>query len=426
MAGSVSTLKVGLLGCGTVGGGVALILNERGEQLLPGARLMLHKVAERDPTKARSVGLDPSIVTPNPWEVVNDPEVDVVVEALGGLHPAKELIETALEKGKHVVTPNKAVIAEFGRELFRKAKEKGVGLGIRATVTGSHPIFEDLVAAATVKSIRGILNGTCNYILTRMEKEELEFEDALKEAQREGYAEADPSLDVDGVDTAQKLVILTRLAFGFWADPDSFHVEGIRRISALDIRISRRMGYRIKLLGVAERVNGEGIRLRVHPALVSHESRLASVEGVDNAVEVRDDVRGEWGVVGPGAGRFPAAGAILSDILQIARGQPLSIGPETSAFMIEGLSTLKSRYYLRFSAKNRPGVLAKLAGILGENGINIAEVLQTAREGEEEVPVVVITYPCPEEALMRAIDEIDRLPIVGERTVVLRVEGDAK
>ncbi len=416
------SLNIGLLGCGTVGGGVAELLTRKGRDLLPGVELRLVKLAEIDPQKPKELGIDPSIVTPNPEEVINDPQVQVVVELIGGLHPATELIFSAIRNGKHVVTANKAVIAEHGREIFKEAKERGLSVGIRACVTGSHPIFEDLAASATVRAIRGILNGTCNYILTRMEREGLDFEEALKAAQREGYAEADPSLDIDGIDTAHKLVILTRLAFGCWVNPSDIPIEGIRGISVVDLQTAKELGYRIKLLGIAERVDGNALRLRVHPTLIPRQSRLASIEGVDNSVEVLDEVRGDWEVVGPGAGRYPAAGAVLSDILQIARGHPLPIGPEVEEVNLEPLSSLESRYYLRFTALNRPGVLAQLADALGRNQINIAEVLQSAREGEEYVPVVVVTYKCKEEALTRAVSEIDSLPIVGEKTVILRVE----
>jgi len=340
----------------------------------------------------------------------------------------------AIEAGKHVVTANKAVLAEYGAELFAAAKEKGVDIAFEAAVGGGVPIIKTLkesLAGNRIKSLTGIVNGTCNYILTRMTDEGLSFEEALAEAQEAGFAEADPSLDVDGIDAAHKLALLTTLAYGTEISLEDIYVEGIREIEPLDIAFARELGFVTKLLAICKETEN-GLEVRVHPALIAEDHVLASVRMAYNAFYVRGDAVGDILLYGLGAGQMPTGSAVVSDIVDLARnvlsGATLRVPPlsfqlaDLQRLPLKPMNEVVSRYYFRFSAVDRPGVLSKIAGILGENEISIATVIQKGREARGSVPIVMLTHEAREAAVSRALAAIDRLEVVTAPTKLLRIE----
>jgi homoserine dehydrogenase len=364
--------------------------------------------------------------------------VRVVVELIGGTGAAKELVTEALRLRKPVVTANKALLAHHGAEIFALAESAGTDIYFGASVGGGIPIVRSLrdgLVGNRIEQIHGILNGTCNYILTRMETAGLAFDDALKEAQAEGYAEADPSLDIDGLDTAHKAAILASLAHGFSVPLEAVHVEGIRGLSDVDIRYARDLGYRIKLLAVIRRIeaSGEGtvreVEVRVHPTLVPLGHMLASVSGVFNAVMVRGDMVGETLFYGRGAGRRPTASTVIADIADVVRNlgagtarRVLPSLPPDGRPVVREIDQIDSRYYLRMSVLDEPGVLGRLSTVLGQQGISIASVLQKeVSTGGGCVPVVILTHHAREVALKAALNEIDRMAAVGGPTVRIRL-----
>jgi homoserine dehydrogenase len=433
---AVKDVRIGLLGLGTVGAGVVKLL-ESGRPLLEeraGCRLTLAAVVDLDVTRPRE-GLDLSRLplTTDAARVLGDPGVHIVIELVGGLEPARSFIQRALAAGKHVVTANKALLAHHGAELYDEARRHGVTLGFEAAVAGGIPLIravKDGLAANRILSVFGIVNGTSNYILSKMTDEGLDFTAVLKEAQAHGYAEADPTFDIEGLDSAHKLQILVSLAFRTFVDLKDIHTEGITRVTAQDIGYARELGYRVKLLAIAKRADG-GVEVRVHPTMIPAASPLAAVSGVFNAVFITGDAVGDLMFYGRGAGQLPTASAVWSDVIECARriahGIP-ALGlelpsPGPAALPLRSMETIRCCYYLRVMAQDRPGVLSRVAGILGDNEISIASVLQKGRAAAEAVPVVMMTHEARERDMRRALAAIDRLPDVALPTTMIRVEG---
>ena len=429
------TIRIGLLGLGTVGAGVVKLISQAGADLerRVGARLAIRRIASRDLAKPRDVPVDRKLLTADPYEVINDPQVDIVVELIGGTADARAYCLEAVRKGKHLVTANKALLAEQGAELYRAAREHGVSLGFEGSVCGGVPIIRALregLIANRITSLRGIVNGTCNYILTQMSEHGAAFADVLARAQAEGYAEADPSLDVDGIDAAHKLQILASIACGCHIDFGRIYVEGIRGIAPEDIANARELGYRIKLLAIAKATDAT-LEVRVHPALVPADHLLASVGGVFNAVFIVGDAVGPQMFYGRGAGQMPTASAVLSDIVEIAqdilthRSARSALIPKVGgedAIRVTPIEDIRTSYYLRVMAADKPGVLSKVAGVLGAHQISIASVIQKGRGEHVAVPVVMMTHEAREGDMRHALEAIDGLEVVMGRTVCLRVE----
>ncbi|MFN3740492.1 MAG: homoserine dehydrogenase [Thermodesulfovibrionales bacterium] len=422
---------IGIIGFGTVGTGTVKVLLQNADLIKKrtGLDLNLIKIADLDIKRDRGVRLPEGILTDDVNEVLENPEIDIVVELIGGLRPAKDFIIRAIRNKKHVVTANKALLAEDGEDIFREAMKMGVMIGFEASVAGGIPIIkvvkEGLVANKFL-SIYGIINGTSNYILTKMTDERLSFQDALKEAQRLGYAEADPTLDVEGIDATHKLTILASLAFGIPLSYKKIYREGITNITPLDIEFASELGYRIKLLAIAKLLNKE-LELRVHPTMVPQEYLISKVDGVFNAIYVEGDAVGPTLYYGRGAGDMPTGSAVVSDIVDIAKkikSPELNfIGSPYSDIAIKDMGEIMSMYYFRFTAIDRPGVLSKISGILGEHNISIASVIQKGRRIGGAVPLVILTHTAKEKDVKKALSEIDRLPVVADRSFLLRVEG---
>jgi homoserine dehydrogenase len=429
-------VTIGLLGLGTVGAGVVKLLETRRDLLeeRAGSRLTLSGIADLDLARPRE-GLDLARLplTPDASRVLGDPRVQIVIELIGGLEPARRFILHALAAGKHVVTANKALLAHHGAELYEEARRHGVTLGFEAAVAGGIPLIRAVkegLVANRVLSVSGIVNGTSNYILSKMTDEGLDFSVVLKEAQAHGYAEADPTLDIEGMDSAHKLQILVSLAFRTFVDLKDIHTEGITRVTPHDIANARELGYRIKLLAIAKAVEG-GVEVRVHPTMIPAASPLAAVSGVFNGVFVTGDAVGDLMFYGRGAGQLPTASAVWSDVVEIARriahGIPAialelpSVGP--AALPLRPMESIRCCYYLRVMAQDRPGVLSRVAGILGQHEISIAHVIQKGRAAREAVPVVMMSHEARERDMRAALAAIDRLPDVASATTMIRVEG---
>lgn len=429
-------IRVGLIGFGTVGTGLVRVLAENQDQIRrrAGIPIRIARIADLDVTTDRGVKVDPSILTTDAKPILSDPGIDVVVELIGGYEPAKSFILEAIRNKKHVVTANKALLAKAGEEILSEAVRHGVGIGYEASVGGAIPIIRSLregFPANRILSIYGIVNGTANYILSRMTHEGIEFAAVLKEAQKQGYAEADPSFDVQGIDSAHKIAILAMVAFGTKVEFDQVYTEGITQIAPLDIRFAQEFGYRIKLLAVAKAVNGR-IDIRVHPTMIRADNPIAKVEGVLNAIEVIGDMAGENMLIGRGAGALPTASAVAGDLIEIGRNvmagavgrvSPFSFLPEERRTIpVRPIEELVSRYYLRFHLLDKPGVLSKISGVLGDHSISIESVIQKGRKENEPVPVVIMTHATQEKNLMEAIRKVDRLETVTDKTVILRVD----
>ena len=430
----MKTINIGLVGFGTVGVGVVKLLQEQAVLLerRVGARLRLKRIADVDLKRARDVEVDPGILTMDAQEVTGDKAVDIVIELIGGITVAREVSLAALRNGKHLVTANKALLATYGLELFRAAAERRVDLGFEASVCGGIPIIRAVregLVANRIRSITGIVNGTCNYILTKMTELGAPFADVLEEAQNKGYAEADPSLDINGIDAAHKLQILASIAYGGTVDFDAIHIEGIREIDPEDIQYAKELGYRIKLLAIAKEADGQ-VEVRVHPTLIPEDHLLAPVGGVYNAVYIVGDATGSLMFSGRGAGQMPTASAVVSDVVEIAQnilhGRPSrpshirEIAGE--GLRIRPMEQVRTRYYLRVMAVDKPGVLSKVSGILGEHDISIASVIQKGRHAQASVPVVMMTHEAVEGAMQKALGGIGAFDAVTGKTVCLRVE----
>jgi homoserine dehydrogenase len=427
-------INAGIIGFGIVGSGTAKVLLENKDILRErlGFDLNLKRIADLDVTTDRGIKIPGGVLTTDVNDIFNDPDIHIVVELIGGIRPAKDFILKAIQKGKHVVTANKALLATEGADIFSAAQQAGVEIGFEASVAGAIPIIKVMkegLIANRIKAIYGIINGTCNYILSKMSDEQVEFADALKEAQALGYAEADPTFDIEGFDTAHKLTILATLAYSIPLSYQAVHREGISGISSLDIGFASDLGYKVKLLAITKESDGE-IELRVHPTMLPKDYLIAKVDGPFNAIYVDGDATGSTLYYGRGAGSVPTGSAVVSDIADIARNiQKNAIGrvPTIPATFrnakIKKIDEVVSRYYFRFSALDRPGVLSKISGILGNFNISITSVIQKGRKIGEAVPLVVLTHEAKEKDVRQALDEIDKLPVVKDKTVVIRVEG---
>ena len=426
-------IGIGLLGFGTVGAGVVEELQKNGEVIANriGVKPVIRRIADIDIDRDRGVTVDRSLLTTDAESVINDPAVSVVVELIGGVGIAKKLMLQALKLGKPVVTANKALLAEHGAEIFKQAAEKQTDVWYEASVGGGIPIIRSLregLVANRINRIYGILNGTCNYILSSMDRDQVTFEHALKSAQAAGYAEADPALDIDGIDTAHKAVILASLAYGFPVPMSAVHVEGIRGISKTDIENARGMGYRLKLLAVIKN-DGGAVEVRVHPTLIPADQMLASVSGVFNAVVVEGDVVGQTLYYGRGAGRYPTASAVISDVADVCREIAFgdikrrhSFGWQKEEVKLKEMGQIEARYYLRVSLLDKPGMLGRLATILGQHDISIASVLQKEWHAGKQVPLVIVTDRAKESDFQEALKTIDDMDVVGAKTVKIRIE----
>ena len=427
---AMSVVGVGILGGGTVGGSLARRLIEESDVIAAksGLALELKRVSVRDLNKPRQFEAPAGLLTDQPEEVVNDPSVVLVVELMGGLEPAGDLVLAALQAGKPVVTANKELIAARGQELFEAAEQAGVSLLFEAAVGGGIPIIRPLsqsLSGEKISRVLGIVNGTTNFILTQMTDEGLDYREALSEAQTLGYAEADPTADVSGGDAASKAAILASLSFGTWVHGAGVFREGIESIGATDIRLAADLGYAIKLLAVAELVDG-GVSVRVHPTMVEHDHPLASVRGAHNAIYLEGPAIGELLFSGPGAGGDPTATAVLGDLIDAARehlaGAPVSpkvrFG-QTPLAEFEGVST---RWYVRLEVADAPGVLARIAGAFGEHGVSIGSVWQEGRG--DSATLLLVTHHALERDLRAAVDEVSGLDVVRQVAATIRVHGD--
>ena len=433
-------INIGLLGFGTVGTGVAKLLIENKELLTArvGAHLNLKWVADIDTETDRGIRLPDGVFINDAQSVVCDPEIDIVIEMIGGEGIAKDFIQKAIENGKHIVTANKALLAGHGNQLFAMAAQKGVELAFEASVGGCMPTIKTMresLVANHIKAMSGILNGTCNYILSKIADEGITFQEALAEAQKKGYAEADPTLDVGGFDTAHKIAILTALAYGMEINLKDVYVEGISEITPLDIEFAEQFGYRIKLLAISKFENNR-VEARVHPTMIPSDNLLASIKGTVNAITVSADAVGDILLYGHGAGMMPTASAVLSDIVDIARNilsgtvrriPALSYQRDNiRKIPILPMDDLITHYYFRFSALDHPGVLSTISGIIGKYGISIQSVHQKGRKTNGAVPVVMLSHRAKEADVKRALNEINALDVVSNDAVLIRIENEKR
>jgi homoserine dehydrogenase len=431
-------INIGLLGCGTVGTGVAKLLIENQDLLTArvGAELNLKWVADIDIETDRGIQFPKGVLTTDAQKVLNDPEIDMVIEMIGGEGIAKNLMLQAINNGKHIVTANKALLAAHGNELFAAAAQEGVDLAFEASVGGCMPTIKSMresLVGNHIKSMSGILNGTCNYILSKIEDEGISFEEALAEAQNQGYAEADPTLDVGGFDTAHKIAILAALAYGMEINLKDVFIEGISRITPLDIEFAGQFGYRIKLLAISK-IQDHRVEARVHPTMIPIKNLLASISGTVNAITISGDAVGDILLYGHGAGMMPTASAVVSDIVDIARNilsgtarriPPLSYQRESiSRIPVLSIDDLVTHYYFRFAAMDRPGVLSTISGILGKYDISIQSVHQKGRKTNGSVPLVMLTHRAKEADVKQALAEIRDLNVVSDEPVLIRIEDD--
>ena len=427
----MNSIKVGIIGFGTVGAGVAsaLLTNSDVMERRTGVKAELARIADLDITSDRGVEIPPGILTTDVNQLIDD--VDVVVELVGGIDHAKKFIAAALEKGKPVVTANKALIAKHGEELFAIAEKSGTDIYYEASVAGGIPVIKALkegLVANRITRIVGILNGTCNYILTKMEKESVDFDSVLAEAQELGYAEADPSLDIDGFDTAHKTAILASLAYGEWFGTDPVFVEGIRGIELTDIKYAMEMGYKIKLLGIIKQENHD-VQIRVHPTLIPQDTLLAGISSVFNGVLITGDYAGDSLYYGQGAGRDATASSVVADIMDVALNQEFGSHRRVPDFrtgsqfgkVIE-MDDVMSRYYIRLQVIDKPKVVASVSEILGNQNISISSIMQSEESAGEEVPLLILTHFAKEGDINTALEEIQALECVHGTPVKIRIE----
>jgi homoserine dehydrogenase len=432
-------INVGLLGCGTVGTGVAKLLLERREEIAArlGAVLNLRRVADLDLGRDRGLRFPPGVLVADARRVVEEPGIDIVVEMIGGEGIARELILQAIAAGRHVVTANKALIAGHGNALFQAAAEKKVDLYFEASVGGCMPIIKTLresLVGNRISAMTGILNGTCNYILSKITDEGGTFADALAAAQKEGYAEADPTLDVEGYDTAHKIAILSALAYGMRINLKQIFIEGISHITPTDIEFAGQFGYRIKLLAISKH-RDQAVEARVHPTMIPCSNLLSNVNGTLNAITVCADAAGDILLYGRGAGMMPTASAVLSDLVDLARNILGGVAGRVPALAFQServreipilpIDAISSHYYFRFSALDRPGVLSKIAGILGNHGISIQSVHQKGRKTEGAVPVVMLSHRAQEAHVRRALNDISALDVTTAAPMLIRIEDES-
>jgi homoserine dehydrogenase len=426
-------INVGLIGFGNVGSGVVKILRERKAFLSDkiGSEINIKKVCDKDLASKRNVRPDKNIITKDARQIINDPQIDIVVELIGGIHPAKEYIIEALKKGKSVVTANKALLAQEGRELFALAKDRGKSIYFEASVGAGIPIIKSLregLVANKFYSIFGIVNGTSNFILSQMSICNCAFNDALRQARLKGFAEKDPALDIEGIDSAHKLILLVYLCFGRLVSLEDVFVEGISQVSLSDINYAKELGFEIKLLAIAKKAADE-LEVRVHPTLIPKMHLLSSVSGIFNAIYVSSDLAGNLLFYGPGAGQLSAASGVVSDLVDLTQGikagmfrPTLNITLDKSIKKLRKIDEIESRYYIRFMAVDKPGVLAKISGVLAKFGISIASVTQKERRQAQVVPIVMIIHGAKEKNLRQALDIIGRLNVIKQKSVAIRME----
>lgn len=425
-------LKIGILGIGTVGSGVVKIFDKNIENINKkvGAELKIEKILVNNIEKKREIEVDKNLLTENADDILDNPEIDIVVELIGGDEPAHEYIMRAIENGKNIVTANKLIIAKYGKEIFKKAYENNVQVSYEASVAGGLPIIRPLqnsLAANRIEKIYGILNGTTNYILSKMSREQMDFSEALKEAQKQGYAEADPSSDIEGHDAAYKITILSTLAFQRYVEADSVYVEGIKNIDIEDINFASEMGYVIKLLAIAKN-SEKGLDIRVHPAFVPKSHSLANINDTYNCVLLHGDAVGDVMSTGKGAGQMPTASAVVADIIQISKDinynnqEFVKIDSNLQSCVIN-IEDIENSFYIRLDVNDKPGVMAKIAKVFGDNNVSLASVLQKQRLNPV-VPLVLITHSVLEKNLNKSLKELKDLEDVIEISSVIRVENN--
>jgi len=426
-------MNIGLIGFGNVGSGVVKILREKKNFLAEkiGVEINIKKICDKDILSKRNVSIDKGLLTSKASEIIDDPQIDIVVELIGGINPAKEFISGALKSGKNVVTANKALLAQNGKELFALARDRGKNIYFEASVGAGIPIIKSLregLVANRFNNIFGIVNGTSNFVLSEMSANNRSFPDALKQAKEKGFAEKDPSLDIEGIDSAHKLIILAYLCFGKLVSLQDVFVEGISQVSLADVNYAKELGFEIKLLAIAKKDDKE-LQVRVHPTLIPKPHLLSSVSGVYNAIYVSTDLAGNLMFYGPGAGQFSAASAVVSDLVDLTQDikaglfrSTLNIIEDRSVKKLCRIEDIKGRYYIRFSAIDKPGVLAHVSGILAKFGISIASVTQKERSRSQIVPIVMIVHEAREKELRLALSEIDRLHVVREKSIAIRIE----
>jgi homoserine dehydrogenase len=434
----VNAVNIGLIGLGTVGAGTLEILQRNSRDIAgrAGREIRVTQIAVQDLKKQRPVDTGDITLTDDPMQVVNDPDIDIVVELIGGESVARQVVLGAIDNGKHVVTANKALIALHGNHIFEQAQEKGLMVAFEAAVAGGIPIIKSLregLSANRIQWVAGIINGTCNYILTKMEQEGLDFAEVLRDAQSLGYAEADPTFDIEGIDAAHKLTILASIAFGIPLQFEKVFVEGITAVTVDDIRYAAELGFRIKHLGIARR-DPKGIELRVHPALVPKERLIANVNGVMNAALVMSDAVGPTLYYGPGAGAEPTGSAVVADIVDVVRAltsDPNNRVPHLAfqpgalaALPIMQIGQVETAFYLRMSVINRPGVLAAITRIFGDSKISIATILQKGHDAEGgEVSIIMLTQATSGTRMSNAIEQIEALEPVTSKITAIRLEN---
>jgi homoserine dehydrogenase len=426
-------LNVGLIGFGNVGSGVVKILREKKIFLQNkiGLQINIQKICDKDVASKRNISVDKGLLTKDAKKIIDDPQIDIVVELMGGIHPAKEYIMEALKKGKSIVTANKALLAQEGRELFALAKDRGKSIYFEASVGAGIPLIKSLregLVANKFYNILGIVNGTSNYILSQMSHNNCTFGDALNEAKLKGFAEKNPTLDIEGIDSAHKLILLVYLCFGRLVSLDDIFIEGIRDVSLADINYAKELGFQIKLLAIAKKENAE-LEVRIHPTLIPKDHLLSSVSGIFNAIYLSCDLAGNLLFYGPGAGQLSAASAVVSDLVDLAQDSKagmfrstLNIIPDKSIKKLRRIDEIESRYYIRFMTLDRPGVLAKISGVLAKFGISIASVTQKEKRRSQVVPIVMIIHEAKEKQLRQALEIINRLNVVKQKSVAIRME----
>lgn len=432
-------ISIGMIGFGTIGTGVVRLLKEN-ESILAGrlgAEIHLRKIADLDIDRSREVTVERKLLTNDAAQILNDPDIDIVVELMGGYEPARTFILAAMARGKHVVTANKALLATHGDEIFRSAVQHQVNIGFEGSVGGTIPVIKTIkesLVANRIESIFAIVNGTSNFILSKMTDDGGSFETVLKEAQALGFAECNPIYDVEGIDAAHKLAILLSLCYGKKVRLDDLYREGITHIAEQDILFARELGYRIKLLAIAIR-RDQRIEARLHPTMIPLNHLLANVNGNFNAFHIIGDASDSIFLYGQGAGMMPTASAVVSDIVDIARDMRKGVSVRVPPRVLdeEGIDEIRlmpfdeirTNYYFRFSAADRPGVLSRISGILGANDISIAAVIQKGRTQGGAVPIVMTTYKARERDVQKALKEIDRLDVVMGKTMLIRIEDDS-
>ncbi len=426
-------IGVGIIGLGVVGSGVYETIMGHSDEIArrTGVKLVVRKAVDLDESRRAQLGIPENVFSKDAGDVIDNETIDIVIELIGGYSPAGEFIIESLNNRKHVVTANKALLAKQGAELVDLASKNGVDLCFEASVAGGIPILRSLregLSANNIKGIYGIVNGTCNYVLSQMTYENMGFERALKEAQKKGFAEADPTLDIEGDDSAHKLAILASIAFNMRIDLSDIHIEGITKITHQDVEYADELGYVIKLLAIAKRLDGD-VEVRVHPALLSKDSLLASVRGEFNALLVEGDIVGRTMYYGKGAGKQPTASAIISDLVDIGKNMQFGSPVRTKPFVyvndctIKPIDDIESCYYIRFTALDIPGVLGQISSILGRHQISIASVIQKAQHRGRHVPLVIMTHEAIERDVKNALAEIDDLDCMEEKSAVIRIAG---